>query len=242
MNEESRQEFNQWAAEGRGEQLESHHSGFVEDTIPLMNIQPRDRILDVGCGEGWACRLLAPLAPEGAVVGIDVSDEMIRRARAKSVAYENLLFAWADTEQIPWQQDFFTHVLCVESFYYFPDPEKALREIHRVTAPGGSVWLINHLSKENELSLRWLDDPLKAPVQLLSAAEYGALFERCGFEDFARRMFPDRAPLSEDYQKRWFPDPDELRRFRELGALLLTARKPATMKEAPYGIGSEPRR
>ena len=56
MNEKLREEFNQWVFDGRSSALESHHRSFVEDTIQRMNLQPRDRILEVGCGEGWASR------------------------------------------------------------------------------------------------------------------------------------------------------------------------------------------
>ena len=226
MSETLREEFNQWARDGRGAALESHHRSFVEQTIPLMEIQSRDRILEVGCGEGWTSRMLASLAPEGVVVGVDVSDEMIRNARAQSRSHENLLLLWAGAEQIPWQENYFTKALCVESFYYFENPERALREVHRVLAPGGSLWIINHLSKENELSLRWLPH-LKVPVQLLSAEEYGALFERCGFEGYSHRMLPDRASVASGGNgPDSLTDPEELRRFRELGALLLSASKP----------------
>ena len=225
MSEKLRIEFNQWALDGRGAALESHHLPFVESTIERMAIQPRDRCLEVGCGEGWASRLLAQLVPEGSVVGLDVSDEMVRNARAKSAACENLMFIPGDAEDIPWQDSFFSKVLGVESFYYYEDPEKALREIYRVLSPSGSVWIVNHLSKENELSLRWLQE-LKVPVHLLSAEEYGRLFESCGFAEFTHCMIPDRSPLPKDFRDSWFPEPGELHRFRELGALLISARKP----------------
>ncbi|MCZ6491303.1 MAG: methyltransferase domain-containing protein [Acidobacteria bacterium] len=225
MSEKLRTEFNQWALDGRGAAMESHHLPFVESVIEMMALEPRDRCLEVGCGEGWASRLLAQQVPEGSVVGLDVSDEMVRNARAKSAACENLMLIQAEAEDIPWQDGFFSKVLCVESFYYYEDPEKALREIYRVMSPGGSVWIVNHLSKENELSLRWVQE-LKVPVQLLSVEEYGALFERCGYSGFTHRMIPDRSPLPEDYRDASFPDPGDLRRFRELGALVISARKP----------------
>ena len=223
MSEKLRLEFNQWALDGRGAELESRYLAFVEDTIERMDIQDRDRILEVGCGEGWAARLLARLMPEGLVVGLDVSDEMIHNARFKSAHLENLMFLHGEAKEIPWQSGFFTKVLCVESFYYFENPEQALREIFRVMSPGGSVWILNHLSQENALSLGRLPD-LKVPVQLLSAEEYGKLFEQCGFQDYSHHMIPDRTLLPGLYQN-WFPDSTELQRFRQLGALLMTATK-----------------
>ena len=225
MSEQLREEFNQWVRDGRSSGLESHHRSFVEDMVPLMGVGNRDRILEVGCGEGWASRLLSSLVPEGLVVGLDVSDEMIRKARAASAAHENILFVWADAEAIPWQERFFSRALCVESFYYVAKPEMALREIFRVLSPGGSVWILNHLSQENEYTLAWLDR-LPVPVHVPSAEEYGKLFESCGFEAYSFRMIPDRTPEADaDYYGR-LADPAERRRFRELGGLLMTARRP----------------
>lgn len=168
-----------------------------------MNVQLRDRILDVGCGEGWASRRLASLATEGIVVAVDGSDEMIRAARAQSALHENLLFVWATEEEIPWQEKFFTKALSVDSFDHFENPEGALHEIHRVLAPGGSLWILNRLPKENDLAQRSLAAP-KPPAQSLSAEQYAALFARCGYQAFTHRTIPHREPQ----------------------ALLLSARKP----------------
>jgi len=224
MNETLREEFNQWVRDGRSSELESHHRCFVEDMISQMNVQPRDRILEIGCGEGWASRDLAALVPDGMVVGLDVSDEMVRKARAGSAACDNLLVVWGEAESIPWQEKFFSKAICVESFYYFENPESALGEIHRVLSPGGWLWVLNHLSRENEFTLEWLNH-LKAPVNLRSAEEYGKLLEARGFTEYSFCMIPDRTPAAAPYYGR-LPDPAERRRFRELGALLMTARRP----------------
>src|SRR3982074_3279756 len=85
-DEKLQHEFNRWAAEGEGEKMERHHLDITEKTIRLMNLRPGARVLDLGCGSGWATRLLARLVGEGPegfgqVVGVDVSDEMVRQAR-----------------------------------------------------------------------------------------------------------------------------------------------------------------
>src|SRR5687768_7256324 len=116
MSEKLRKEFNAWVQDGRSAGLEAHHRAFVEDMVGMMGIGPRDRVLEIGCGEGWASRLIAPLVPEGLVVGLDVSDEMVGKARSASAEFENVLFVWGDGESIPWQERFFSKAFCVESF------------------------------------------------------------------------------------------------------------------------------
>src|SRR5580658_11232054 len=88
-DEKLQNEFNRWANEGEGEKMERHHLDITEKTIRLMGLRPGERVLDLGCGAGWATRLLGRIVGEGPegfgqVVGVDVSDEMIRQARAAS--------------------------------------------------------------------------------------------------------------------------------------------------------------
>ena len=117
-----REEFNRWAQAGRGEEMEESHLPIVAPTLALMDLQPADRVLDVGCGSGWLVRRLAALAPNGSVLGIDVSDEMVRRAQAASVGVPNSQFLRGTAEQIPAPPNSFTKVLSVESAYYWHDP------------------------------------------------------------------------------------------------------------------------
>src|SRR5437763_16429071 len=86
------QEFNQWAAAGRGDEMESHHSDITEQTLAVVDIQPGDRILDLGCGTGWASRPMARVAATGEVVALDVADEMLRRAEHLPDAYLNVRY------------------------------------------------------------------------------------------------------------------------------------------------------
>src|SRR5208283_338656 len=94
-----REEFNRWAEAGRGEEMEESHLPIVAPTLTLMDLQPSDRVLDVGCGSGWLVRRLAALVPGGSVVGIDVSDEMIRRAQLASAGAPNTQFLQGTAEE-----------------------------------------------------------------------------------------------------------------------------------------------
>src|ERR1700723_3970429 len=91
------QEFNRWAAAGEGPKMENHHLDITAKTIRRMNLRPGERVLDLGCGSGGATRLLARLGGEGPdgfgqVLGLDVSDEMIRAARTASKDFDNVLY------------------------------------------------------------------------------------------------------------------------------------------------------
>lgn len=219
------QEFNEWAAAGRGDEMEDHHSDITDQTLALMDIQPEDRILDLGCGTGWASRRMARIAVRGEVVGLDVADEMLRRAELASSAFKNVRYVWGSAENIAEADNAFTKVLSVESFYYYADQGKALDELRRVMAPDAKLFILINLYKDNHYSLRWVTE-LKVPVKALSQAEYKTLLQKHGFINVEARRIPDRSPTPETYSGKWFKNAEELRDFKKIGALLLIAEKP----------------
>jgi ubiquinone/menaquinone biosynthesis C-methylase UbiE len=226
-NEKLRTEFNQWAEQGRGEEMESHHISIAQQTIERMALKPGERVLDLGCGAGWATRLLAKAVEggPGMAVGQDISDEMITRARAASTDIENVLFAVGAADEIPWRDEYFEKVLSIESFYYYPDQEVVLRELYRVLAPGGALFILINLYKENPYSLRWVAQ-LKVPVHARSEREYEAMLRAQQFVDVTVDHVPDQTPTPEQYSGTWFANAGELQEFKRIGALLLVARKP----------------
>jgi ubiquinone/menaquinone biosynthesis C-methylase UbiE len=219
------QEFNQWAAAGRGDEMEDHHSDITDQTLALMDLQPADQVLDLGCGTGWASRRMARQVTKGEVVGLDVADEMLKRAALTSEGVRNVRYVWGSAEKIPAPDNTFTKVLSVESFYYYADQGKALDELRRAMYPGGHLFILINLYKDNHYSLRWVSE-LKVPVKVLSEAEYIALLKQHGFEAVEARRIPDRSPTPETYSGKWFKNAEELRDFKRIGALLLIATKP----------------
>jgi ubiquinone/menaquinone biosynthesis C-methylase UbiE len=172
----------------------------------------------------------------GQVVGLDVADEMIRRARAGSAEYDNVMFVVGSAQQIPWEENFFDKVLSVESFYYYPDQDRALMELFRVVAPRGKLFILINLYRDNEYSLQWVDK-LKVPVHVRSAEEYVALLKKHAFENVEARRIPDDTPTPDDYQTKSFHSLQDLRAFKRIGALLLMASKPDLRTSAPgYAI------
>jgi SAM-dependent methyltransferase len=220
-----REEFNRWAEAGRGEGMEERHLPIVAPMLALMDLEPTDRVLDVGCGNGWLVRRLATQVPNGWAVGIDVSDEMIRRAELASAGVPNTKFLHGTAEQIPAEPGSFTKVLSIESAYYWHDPARGLGEIYRVLRSGGSAWILINFYRDNPDCHQW--KPLfQIPTHLLSAAEWQEHFRAAGFRDVHHHCIPDPSPTPEVYTGRWFRDAAQMQRFKTVGALLVTGVKP----------------
>ena len=220
-SERLRLEFNDWAKAGRGEGMEKGHRPVGEQAIELMNVPGDARVLDVGCGNGWATRLLAAKARNGRVVGIDISDEMIRIARDSSLSLTNVEFRTASAAKLPFSDAEFTHAFSMESLYYYDDIPGALREIKRVLEPGGLFVTVVDLYQENVPSHQWIEQ-LKVPVQLLSIADYRCLFEEAGFVNVRDQRLYDPAPIPDDYSGGSFKTREDYVNYRESGSLMLS--------------------
>ena len=145
----------------------------IDEVIGLMEVRPRDRVLNLSVGDGTAARRLARLAYEGLVVGVDPSEDTVRLARSLSVEIHNLMFVIGSPEEIPWQEDFFSAVL---SAGLALDRARAAREIFRVVAPGGRVFVLEPPGGAEELFREAGFDRIeirRSPAVVLEAAKAG---------------------------------------------------------------------
>jgi ubiquinone/menaquinone biosynthesis C-methylase UbiE len=124
-------------------QLEPAQTALLE----LATLGPRDCILDVACGTGLVTVRAAAVVDAGReVVGTDISEHMIAAARiaARDRGATNTRFERMDAEDLKFPEGSFDAVLCALGLMYVPEPERAVREFHRVLRPAGravaAVW------------------------------------------------------------------------------------------------------
>jgi SAM-dependent methyltransferase len=114
----------------------------VDDIRNKLEIQPDDRVLDVGCGSGV---VLAALLPPGAAgFGCDYTEGLLRKAGAFGVDPSVLRLVAAEAAAIPFADGSFDRVLCYSVFMHFPNDryaERTVRECLRVCRPGGVVFI-----------------------------------------------------------------------------------------------------
>ncbi|OGS06550.1 MAG: hypothetical protein A3J70_15775 [Elusimicrobia bacterium RIFCSPHIGHO2_02_FULL_61_10] len=121
------------------------------DILSPLRIKKTDRVLDVGCGAG---NMLEHV--DARRTGIDLSETMIERARAKLGNGVELKKMSADTLDFP--DNTFDKVMCSEVIEHVIDPSAVLKEIARVLKPGG----IAAVSIPNESLLQWTKSLLLA--------------------------------------------------------------------------------
>jgi ubiquinone/menaquinone biosynthesis C-methylase UbiE len=225
LEELIRREFNRWAEQGRGRGMERSHWEITRQMIELMKVDQYDNIADLGCGVGWATRVLAQQASRGIVLGIDLSDRMIAQARTAYRNPHNALFLVANASNIPCTDSFFNSLLSVESIYYDPDLEDTFSEVHRILRPGGKAFFLINYYRENAFSHEW-SKYIDIPLHLLKTEEYVSLLSKKGFRSVNHRRIIDSTPILEDWTPtRWFPTRQHQEQFQAEGALLLTAAK-----------------
>lgn len=110
--------------------------------MELLAPTPGQTVLDVGCGAGQEALELAKLVgPDGSVIGIDKSETLIAEARGRTAqaGVGNVEFRVGDAQSLPLDDNGVDGVRSDRVFQYLADPARAMRELRRVTRPGGTV-------------------------------------------------------------------------------------------------------
>jgi phosphatidylethanolamine/phosphatidyl-N-methylethanolamine N-methyltransferase len=130
--------------------------------VQVANDRPNQRILEVGVGTGLS---LPHFRRDARVVGIDVSKEMLAKARRR-VQHGQLAQVEAllemDAERTTFEDNSFDAVLALYVASVVPSPERFVAEMRRVCKPGGTIVIVNHFSSANPI-MRWLEKRL-APL------------------------------------------------------------------------------
>lgn len=108
--------------------------------LELAGLQAGQRVLDVATGTGLVATVAAQIVgKEGEVIGVDLSPEMLVKAREKSAGVGQLEFREGDAEKLDFPDESFDVVLCASSLFFVPNMVQAVQESWRVLKPGGSL-------------------------------------------------------------------------------------------------------
>jgi ubiquinone/menaquinone biosynthesis C-methylase UbiE len=158
-------------------------------------------LLDLACGPGVVVAGLASGA--ASVTGIDVTEGMLERARARcaKAGLRNVAFKRGDVENLPFEDASFDGVVTRAAVHHFADPQRAFNEMFRVLRRGGTAVVADVVSSEDagESSLQNAIEQLRDPshVRMLPASELGAGLAQAGFHELEHSSWDMRREFEE---------------------------------------------
>ena len=183
--------------------------------VDFTGMPERGRVLDVGSGTGALAFAIARRYSDARVLGIDPSGNYIAYASSRNPFPDRASFAEGDAQELHYPDASFDAALSLLVFNFIPDPAKALREVRRVTRPGGrvsaAVW--DYGDGMRMLRTFWdaavqLDpeaDKLdEKHMPLCRAGELSALWKEGGLEDVHEQPI-DIQMSFESYADYWEP-------------------------------------
>ncbi len=226
----------EWDAAGYA-RASSVQQQWARELIAKLGLQGRERVLDIGCGDGKVTAEIAAKLTHGAVVGIDNSPGMIALAQATypRAQYANLSFRLADAADLPFVEEFDV-VFSNATLHWVVDHGPVLRGIRRSLSPGG-IMLLQMGGRGNAASViatveqvcarpawRPFFEGMRFPYGFYGPEEYRGWLDQAGLTARRVELIPkDMHHAGRAGFEGW---------FRTTGALAYTQRVPEALRPA----------
>ena len=168
--------------------MNASHSGLTDWGLGHISVRDHYTILDVGCGGGRTVSKLAAIATQGKVYGVDYSQESVattRRTNARGIALGRVEVRLGSVSQLPFPGGMFDLLTAVETHFWWPDLPGDMREVFRVTKPGGTLIIIAEVYKGAITRVSRLAEKFasRTGMVLLSVDEHRELLTRAGYAE-----------------------------------------------------------
>jgi len=150
--------------------------------VDLLDLQPNDRILEIGFGPGVAIGMLAERVTSGLVAGVDPSEEMLRQATRRNFAAVRagrVELRLGEASHLPYPDGHFTKACSLHTLYFWPSIEEGLREVYRVLAQDGRLVLAVRMQRPAAGRL----DPSRYGFTDQQVADVVSTLDAIGFKD-----------------------------------------------------------
>jgi len=112
-------------------------------TLEALALRAGEHVLDVGCGTGLLVHgMSTTVGSQGRIVGVDFSEDMLELARNRCHEIDNIELQQGSITQLPFEDNSFDAVSCIQTLLYVAEVKTALSELYRVLKPGGRVAII----------------------------------------------------------------------------------------------------
>jgi cyclopropane fatty-acyl-phospholipid synthase-like methyltransferase len=117
-----------------------------EWAISLLNLQPSDRVLEIGFGPGVTIQKMSEIAFDGVIYGVDRSEVMFGQAskrNQRAISAERVRLFLTSVSQLPSFDDPFDKILAVNNFQFWDNKTDVLRRLREQLRPGGIIALVH---------------------------------------------------------------------------------------------------
>ena len=162
------------------------HRQVTDWGLSFADIKDGESVLDVGCGSGMAIKRIADKYERVNVYGIDYSETSTALSKenlSKYIEDGRAHISCASVEELPYEDESFDAVYTVESFYFWPDHIKGLKEIKRVLIPGGKFLLIADIYDTSDLDAHQRENIKKYNLYNPTLEKFEQLLKDAGYTD-----------------------------------------------------------
>jgi ubiquinone/menaquinone biosynthesis C-methylase UbiE len=125
-----------------GDFLDRHNEKMNLFAVEMLDLQPTDRVLDIGFGGGMTIGKMLNTIDTGKIYGVDFSQEMVEKAKQKfrsAIESNKVSIEFADVRLLPFESNIFDKICTVNTIYFWNEPLASLQEIKRVLKDGGKL-------------------------------------------------------------------------------------------------------
>ena len=158
-------------------------------------IRPGDTVLECACGTGTITAAIAPACAR--VVATDYSEGMLKQARKKLARFPHVVVEQADITDLHYADDSFDAVVAANVIHLLPEPGDALKELKRVTRPGGTIIVPTYVIPKKRAHTIFLKLISRCGIHFqehFDPSSYRAFFERMGYVHVTYRVVRGRIP------------------------------------------------
>ena len=166
--------------------MNESHARLVDWGLAYLDLHAGDTVLDIGCGGGNTLARMAERVTEGHLTGIDYAETSVEASRtfnAVLVDAGRMEILHGSVEALPFADAHFDAVVTVESFYFWPSPEKSLEEVARVVKKGGTFLLLAEIYGRDDLPEDIRAKVVGYDLTNPTPEEFERLFRAAGFSE-----------------------------------------------------------
>lgn len=162
--------------------MDKEHLPMAQWALEQIKIPDNGKVADIGCGGGYNIRRMLEISAKAKFIGLDISDESVKKAEKvnKAEIGKRVKIIKGSAENLPFKDDSIDLITAFETVFFWKNPEKAFREVHRTLVKDGCFAVINNYGNPN------VDWEKKVPCMTRYTAEQiSDMLKTTGFTDIS---------------------------------------------------------